>query len=450
VEIKYTHQLTWDDLPGIEKPFFAMTKIANPLTGIASEHIGQIQGLGAILSEHDFLSGRFRPPEDESEDCFWLMEQLENGLLVIVHGRKHARDRPFSPVLYWRTEKCPEGFPVPSGGYSCPWPDGVPPDGRWIPDPGLPWGLRRRIEECLEEGRRDETRHRGVPEKYWWGLLLQGYRSDDDDAALDDTIPTNENLARKPPPKPEHSLGEKIIGAGEAALTMATGVVGMVMGSLDGVNTIVSNAVSGKSDPGDREAARRMEKTAEMFTYSPRTEAGRDAVRGVAKAMDAAKIAPYVPGLGTAGMAGRAGLAGMRGVKPKVTSKATVGEHVFYDTNPGARPAAVADASKPTLIAEKVAKKKVKPGERSPPNGNMADAHAEVGAIQQAHEAGVAKGADMVMKVDGLDVCDYCKSDIPAMAEKAGLNSLEITSTNNKGVVRHYHWQPGTKLVEIK
>jgi hypothetical protein len=41
-------------------------------------------------------------------------------------------------------------------------------------------------------------------------------------------------------------------------------------------------------------------------------------------------------------------------------------------------------------------------------------------------------------------------SDIPAMAEKAGLNSLEIISTDNKGVLRHYHWQPGTKLKEIK
>jgi filamentous hemagglutinin len=82
--------------------------------------------------------------------------------------------------------------------------------------------------------------------------------------------------------------------------------------------------------------------------------------------------------------------------------------------------------------------------------GNMADAHAEVGAIQQAHEAGVAKGADMVMEVNGLRVCDYCKSDIPAMAEKAGLNSLKIINTDDKGVVKNYHWQPGTKLKEIK
>ena len=80
----------------------------------------------------------------------------------------------------------------------------------------------------------------------------------------------------------------------------------------------------------------------------------------------------------------------------------------------------------------------------------MADAHAEIGVIQQAYDAGVTKGADMVMEVKGLRVCSYCMSDIPAMAEKAGLNSLKIINTDSKGVVRNYHWQPGTKLKEIK
>jgi filamentous hemagglutinin len=138
--------------------------------------------------------------------------------------------------------------------------------------------------------------------------------------------------------------------------------------------------------------------------------------------------------------------------KVKVTAKAQVGEHVFHDTNQGARPAALADSAKPTLIAAKVdaRNQKLKPGRGPTPNGNMADAHAEVGAIQQAHDAGVAKGADMVMEVEGRDVCGFCKSDIPAMAEKAELKSLKITSTDDKGVVRNYYWQPGAKLKEIK
>ncbi|EPE7790151.1 cytidine deaminase-like fold-containing protein, partial [Yersinia enterocolitica] len=45
------------------------------------------------------------------------------------------------------------------------------------------------------------------------------------------------------------------------------------------------------------------------------------------------------------------------------------------------------------------------------PNGNMADAHAEIGALQQAHEAGVSKGADINMVVSGKDVCGYCRGE---------------------------------------
>ena len=177
VKIKHARHLTWDDLPGIEKPFLASLEIGCRFTGRTSRDAGRIQGLDAILGEYRRVSGRLRPPEDGGEECLWLIEQIGHGALVIVYGREYDMDRPMSPVLYWRTEKTPEGFPVPMRGYPCPWPDGVPPDGHWIANPGLPWSLRRRIEECLEQGRRDETRHRGVPEKYWWGLLLQGYRT---------------------------------------------------------------------------------------------------------------------------------------------------------------------------------------------------------------------------------------------------------------------------------
>ena len=92
---------------------------------------------------------------------------------------------------------------------------------------------------------------------------------------------------------------------------------------------------------------------------------------------------------------------------------------------------------------------KLTPGQRPYPNGNMADAHAEIGAIQQAHDAGVAKGADMVLEVSGRKVSAYCMSDIPAMAEKAGLNSLEITAIDQYGVSHSYIWRPGTKLVKV-
>jgi bacterioferritin-associated ferredoxin len=54
----------------------------------------------------------------------------------------------------------------------------------------------------------------------------------------------------------------------------------------------------------------------------------------------------------------------------------------------------------------------------------MGTAHAEIGTIQQAVNAGKTKGADMSMTVSGNDVCGFCKGDIAAVAEKAELKSF--------------------------
>lgn len=111
--------------------------------------------------------------------------------------------------------------------------------------------------------------------------------------------------------------------------------------------------------------------------------------------------------------------------EPLVFAEGKIGQVVFRDVNQRARPSAQADRNHPTLIAEKVAKRATK--HRRPfPNGNMADAHAEVGVIQQAYEAGLTNNADMVMTVKGKYVCDYCKSDVASMAKAAELSSLSI------------------------
>ncbi|MHA3360809.1 cytidine deaminase-like fold-containing protein [Yersinia enterocolitica] len=66
------------------------------------------------------------------------------------------------------------------------------------------------------------------------------------------------------------------------------------------------------------------------------------------------------------------------------------------------------------------------------PNGNMADAHAEIGALQQAHEAGVSKGADINMVVSGKDVCGYCRGEFTSAANAAEVTrSLYKLSINN-------------------
>lgn len=75
-------------------------------------------------------------------------------------------------------------------------------------------------------------------------------------------------------------------------------------------------------------------------------------------------------------------------------------------------------------------------------NGNMATAHTEVGVIQQAFNAGVARGADMTLTVKGEPVCTFCRGDIPAAAEAAGLKSLSIVEQTTRVT---YYWVPGMK-----
>jgi len=149
---------------------------------------------------------------------------------------------------------------------------------------------------------------------------------------------------------------------------------------------------------------------------------------------------------------------GTRWEEFKVSSHARVGNHVFVDTNPKARPLKYSRKDIPTLAAEKVAEKqeiqnrRILKGKKGSeiPNGTMWDAHAEVGAIQQAYKAGRTKNRDMVMFVKGENVCTHCKSAAPEAAKKAGLKSLTIHSQDEKGVLRTYRWDKKTeKLIQI-
>ena len=78
----------------------------------------------------------------------------------------------------------------------------------------------------------------------------------------------------------------------------------------------------------------------------------------------------------------------------------------------------------------------------------MATAHAEIGVIQQAHNAGVARGSHLTMTVTGKEVCPFCRGDIPAAASAAGLKQLTIYEAASGYT---YIWKPGmNKLMRIK
>ena len=123
----------------------------------------------------------------------------------------------------------------------------------------------------------------------------------------------------------------------------------------------------------------------------------------------------------------------------KVVAEGKVNGQVYIDTNQTARPVTAANASEITLVPpDRVAAREAQG--LGNVNGNMATAHAEVGVIQQASNAGVAKGADMTLTVKGENVCDFCRGDIPAAAQAAGLKSLVIVD-EAAGVT--YYWLPG-------
>ncbi|ANH68317.1 hemagglutinin repeat-containing protein [Mitsuaria sp. 7] len=106
-----------------------------------------------------------------------------------------------------------------------------------------------------------------------------------------------------------------------------------------------------------------------------------------------------------------------------VTADAYVDGISLFDTNQMARPSKSASSSKPTLIADLIA-----PGN---PNSNMANAHAEIGVIQQAYDANMTQGRTMTIVVRGEPVCTFCMTtdNIATAAQRAGLARLELVDT---------------------
>ncbi|MCP2052741.1 UNVERIFIED_ORG: hypothetical protein J3D59_002601 [Pseudomonas fluorescens] len=136
--------------------------------------------------------------------------------------------------------------------------------------------------------------------------------------------------------------------------------------------------------------------------------------------------------------------AGTKATAPKVTAEGKIDGQAFTDVNQTARPGSQAKIDQPTLIADRV-NTKIDSSGKPLPNANMATAHAEIGVIQQAYNAGKTEGAAMTLKVEGQAVCGYCRGDIAAAAEKAGLKSLEI---NEVATGKTLYWRPGMRSIK--
>jgi hypothetical protein len=103
-------------------------------------------------------------------------------------------------------------------------------------------------------------------------------------------------------PYVEPSIGEKIVGAGETALTLGTGAAGGTVGMIGGaLKGLAEQLLSGQF--GTQQAAKAVEQSAmqgaQALTYAPRTQAGQEQVQAVGEVLQ--NVPPIIPGVGPIG-----------------------------------------------------------------------------------------------------------------------------------------------------
>jgi hypothetical protein len=121
------------------------------------------------------------------------------------------------------------------------------------------------------------------------------------------TARTQQQIA--PAPR-EPSIGDQLLGAGETALTLATGATGGTVGAIGGaVGGLAQQILSGQF--GTPEAVKAVEqaaaKGAQALTYAPRTQAGQEQVQSVGQVLANVlpPVIPQVAGLNALGQATR-------------------------------------------------------------------------------------------------------------------------------------------------
>ncbi len=114
--------------------------------------------------------------------------------------------------------------------------------------------------------------------------------------------PTEQGIIQRPK---EPTLGERLVGAGEAGLTTLTGMTGGTVGMIGGtVKQMTQNVLDGTF--GTQQAADLVEKSAmegaQALTYAPRTETGREYAQNVGDVLS--QTIPVMPLTAEMGMLG--------------------------------------------------------------------------------------------------------------------------------------------------
>ncbi len=128
----------------------------------------------------------------------------------------------------------------------------------------------------------------------------------------EDFIPTEEALAIPAPGLPKRTLGEQVIGAGEAALTLGTGATTGALGFLGGTIEGAVKELTGDIPRG--EGLKLAQERASALTFDPKTEAGQDIVQGITEPLGSL---PPVLGVGVTPQAALSGIKATRLSKSK-------------------------------------------------------------------------------------------------------------------------------------
>lgn len=112
------------------------------------------------------------------------------------------------------------------------------------------------------------------------------------------TAPTEQGIIQRPK---EPTIGERLIGTGEAGLTTATGLtgglVGMIGGTVEGITKSIMDGTYGTPE-GARQAEQIAAQRAGQLTYAPRTEQGQEQAQAVGEFMQ--NFVPIAPLAGEA------------------------------------------------------------------------------------------------------------------------------------------------------
>jgi Transglycosylase SLT domain len=115
-----------------------------------------------------------------------------------------------------------------------------------------------------------------------------------------------------PTTRPKTTIGEDVVGAGEAALSVATGAVAGPVAVIGGLGTAAVQQMTGQPSDAQRTAGQ----IAEAMTYQPRGQAGQETLRAVGEALAPLRLeglGPMTQGIQAAQMAPAAAQA-VRGV----------------------------------------------------------------------------------------------------------------------------------------